>query len=73
MSRRMREEGTAILRVLINEHGRAERVELQKSAGSSRLDEAARRAVSQAAFKPYIEDGKALAVYVVIPIKFQLD
>jgi len=73
MSRRMKEEGTALMRVLVNEHGRAERVELKKSAGSSRLDEAARQAALRTVFKPYTEDGKALAVYVVIPITFQLD
>lgn len=73
MSRRMREEGTAVLRVLVNARGRAERVELQKSAGSSRLDEAAKQAVLRALFKPYVEDGKALPVFATIPIKFQLD
>ena len=73
MSRRMKEEGTVILRVLVNEQGRAERVELKKSAGSPRLDEAAKQAVLQAVFKPHIEDGKAIAVFVPIPIKFQLD
>jgi protein TonB len=73
MSRRMREEGTALLRVLVNTHGRAERVELQKSSGSTRLDEAAKQAVLRALFKPYVEDGKALPVFATIPIKFQLD
>jgi periplasmic protein TonB len=73
MSRRMREEGTAVLRVLVNARGRAERVELQKSTGSSRLDEAAKQAVLRTLFKPYLEDGKALPVFATIPIKFQLD
>jgi protein TonB len=73
MSRRMREEGTTLLRVLVNAHGRAERVELQKSSGSTRLDEAAKQAVLRALFKPYIEDGKALPVFATVPIKFQLD
>lgn len=73
MSRRMREEGTAVLRVLVNARGRAERVELQKSTGSPRLDEAAKQAVLRTLFKPYIEDGKALPVFATVPIKFQLD
>lgn len=73
ISRRMREEGTAILRVLVDARGRAERVELKKSTGSSRLDDAAKQAVLRALFKPHVEDGKALPVFTTIPITFQLD
>ena len=73
MSKRIGEEGRVLLRILVNEDGRPERVEVQKSSGSARLDEAARQAVMRALFKPYIEDGKALAVYALVPISFQLD
>jgi periplasmic protein TonB len=73
ISRRIGEEGKAILRVLVNEKGRPERVEVQKSSGSSRLDEAARQAVLRAIFKPFMEDGKAVAAFAIVPIKFQLD
>lgn len=69
----MGEEGKAMLRVLVNDKGRAERIEIQKSSGSPRLDEAARQAVQRALFKPYMEDGKPVAVFAVIPISFQLD
>jgi protein TonB len=72
-SKRIGEEGRVLLRVLVNEDGRPERVEVQKSSGSARLDEAARQAVLRALFKPYLEDGKALAVYALVPISFQLD
>jgi protein TonB len=72
-AKRLGEEGKVMLRVLVNEKGRPERVEIQKSSGSARLDEAARQAVLRALFKPYIEDGKAFAVFAVIPIKFQLN
>ncbi|MBB5201489.1 energy transducer TonB [Glaciimonas immobilis] len=71
-AKRMGEEGKVILRVLINEKGRAEHVEIQKSSGSGRLDEAARQALQRALFKPYMEDGKALPVYAIVPINFQL-
>jgi periplasmic protein TonB len=73
LSRRMGEQGKVILRVLVNDKGRAERIELQRSSGVARLDEAARNAVARAVFKPYLEDGKAIAVYVIVPIGFQLD
>ncbi|WP_395823417.1 energy transducer TonB [Collimonas sp.] len=72
VSKRMGEEGKSIIRVLINDKGLAERAEVQKSSGSSRLDEAARQAVMRALFKPYMEDGKALPVFAIVPINFQL-
>lgn len=72
VSKRMGEEGKSVIRVLINEKGRAERVEVQKSSGSSRLDDAAKQAVMRALFKPYMEDGKPLPVFAIVPINFQL-
>jgi protein TonB len=71
-SRRMGEQGVVTLRVLVNEKGYAEQASIQKSSGSSNLDEAGRAAVMRALFKPYIEDGKAQPVYVVVPINFQM-
>jgi len=72
-SRRMGEEGKAVLRVLVNDKGRPERVEVQQSSGSARLDEAARQAVLRALFKPFMEDGRPVPAYAVVPIRFQLD
>tara|TARA_R110001599_G_scaffold353676_1_gene595080 strand:- start:108212 stop:108898 length:687 start_codon:yes stop_codon:yes gene_type:complete len=69
---RMGNEGTVTLRVLINDRGRADKVEIQKSSGSLRMDEAARAAVLRATFRPYLEDGKAIAVYAIVPINFTL-
>jgi periplasmic protein TonB len=73
LSRRLGEQGKVMLRILVNEKGRPERVDLQQSSGSVRLDEAARQAVLHALFKPHIEDGKAVAVYAIVPIKFELN
>jgi periplasmic protein TonB len=73
IARRMGEEGKAVLRVLVNDKGRPERVDLQQTSGSARLDEAARQAVLRAVFKPFIEDGKAVSAYAIVPIRFQLD
>lgn len=72
VSRRMGETGVVTLRVLVNEKGYAEQASVQKSSGSSNLDEAGRAAVMRALFKPYVEDGKAQPVYVVVPINFQM-
>lgn len=72
MSRRMGEEGKVTLRVLVNEKGQAEKVDVQKSSGSNRLDEAAKVAILRAIFKPYLEDGKALTVIATATISFSL-
>ena len=73
ISRRMGEEGQVVLRVLVDAKGHPERVEVQKSSGKPRLDEAGRQAVLRALFRPHIDDGQAVAVYVIVPIKFQLN
>ena len=73
MSRRMGEEGKVTLRVLVNEKGVAEKVDIQKSSGSNRLDEAAKIAILHALFKPYLEDGKALTVIATATISFSLN
>ncbi len=73
LARRKGEEGKVVLRALINIKGRPEGVEIQTSSGSARLDEAARQAVLRAVFKPHLEDGQAVMVYAIVPIKFQLD
>ncbi len=70
---RMGNEGTVTLRVLINEKGRADKVEIQKSSGSLRMDDAARDAVMRALFKPYLEDGKPTPAYAIVPINFTLN
>lgn len=73
IARRLGEEGLVTLRVLVNARGRPERIDLQKSSGSARLDDAARKAASRAVFKPHIENGQAVAVFAIVPIRFQLD
>jgi protein TonB len=73
LSRRMGEEGKVVLRVLINERGRADRIDVHQSSGSARLDQAAREAVELSRFKPYIENGRAIAVFAIIPIAFNLE
>jgi protein TonB len=72
MARRMGESGIVMLRVLIGAKGQAEQVTVQKSSGSDKLDEAGRQAVLRALYKPYIEDGRAIPVYALVPINFQL-
>ena len=69
-SRAAREEGLVLLRVLVDDNGRAQSVEVLRSSGHSRLDEAARTAVRRALFKPHVENGVARAALVTVPIEF---
>lgn len=58
VSRRMEEEGTVQLRILVGVDGQVVRAEVEKSSGYGRLDEAARAALSKCQFKPGTVDGK---------------
>ena len=73
MARRMGEEGKVVMRVLVNDKGQAEKIDIQQSSGSQRLDDAARIAIQRALFKPYIEDGKAIAMIATATINFAID
>jgi protein TonB len=71
-SRRIREQGLVMLRVLIDASGHATAVEIYKSSGHPRLDEAARAAVARAVFKPYMDGGTARAAAAFVPVEFTL-
>lgn len=73
VSRRLREQGLVVLRVLVDERGRAERLHVHRSSGHQRLDQAALEAVKRAEFKPYVANGLIQRVYVLVPIEFALN
>jgi periplasmic protein TonB len=70
-ARALKQRGTVTLRVLVDTEGHAREVNLHRTSGYRILDDAARKAVLEAQFKPYMENGHALAVYVLIPIEFE--
>lgn len=72
-SRRLREQGLVVLKVVIDERGAASSIEIETSSGHARLDDAAREAVLRAAFRPYVEDGEPRRALVLIPIEFALN
>jgi len=73
MSRRMREQGRVILRVLVNTAGRADEVQLRTSSGSGRLDDAARETVKRWRFVPAKQGNDPVPAWVLIPISFRLE
>jgi protein TonB len=58
VSRRMEEQGTVVLEMLIDVDGHVSDSKVANSSGHPRLDEAAREALSLCKFKPGTIDGK---------------
>jgi protein TonB len=69
-SARLRESGTVTIRVYIDENGVPGDVQVSKSSGFARLNEAAVAAVRQARFKPYVENGRPTGGWAFIPLVF---
>lgn len=72
MSRRLREEGTVLLRVTVSETGMPLVVKISRSSGYSRLDDAARQTVKGWRFEPARQGATAIRASVLVPIIFQL-
>ena len=73
LSQRNNETGRVLIRVYIDEAGLARTVQVNRSSGHPRLDEAALAAVQKARFKPYTENGVAVAGWAYIPLDFELE
>jgi len=69
-SQRSRERGTVLLRVLVDVLGRPAEIQVERSSGYARLDDAARHAVEKALFRPHEVNGVAQPAQVLIPIEF---
>jgi TonB family protein len=69
-SRRKRERGTCLLRVMVDSSGHPAQIQVERSSGYERLDSAAREAVEKALFHPYEVNGIAQPAQVLIPIEF---
>jgi len=71
-SARLKESGKTVVRVFVDEAGMARDAQVAVSSGFARLDESALTAVRNARFKPFVENGRAVAGWVFIPIEFEL-
>ena len=73
LSKRLGEEGTVRLNILVNPDGSVAQLELLESSGHPRLDRSAMATVrSQWKFEPARQGGRAVAAWVVVPIQFTL-
>ena len=73
LSRRHREQGRVVLRVFVGVDGSAEKIEVQTSSGSPRLDVAAEEAVRAWRFVPARQGDKPVPAWVNVPINFKLE
>lgn len=73
VSRRLKEQGTVILRVLITLQGTAEKIEIHTSSTHPLLDQAALDAVQSWRFVPGRRNGTAEAMWFTIPVRFILE
>lgn len=72
-SKRLGEEGTVVIRVLITAEGRAEKAEIRTSSGYARLDDTALTTVKAWRFVPGKRNGLPEAMWFNVPIRFVLD
>ena len=72
LSRRLREEGEVMLRVLVAADGQPKRIEVRTGSGSERLDRAAEDAVARWRFVPARRGESAVEAWVLVPIVFKL-
>jgi protein TonB len=72
LSNRRHETGTASVRFVVGLNGKLENIELAKSSGYSRLDDAAVAAVHASACKPYLENGQPIRAAFTQPFNFNL-
>lgn len=73
LSKREREQGTVMLRVLVSAAGRADQVLIERSSGHRRLDEAAQDVVLKRwRFAPARKGEETISAWVLVPIQFEL-
>ena len=68
-----RQEGIVTIRALIGESGEARQIRLHASSGYPLLDKAALQAVGEWQFAPETVDGRPVAAWVEVPVRFEID
>lgn len=72
IARRKGYEGTVVLEVLVNPHGKVADSRIFRSCGHSVLDKAAMKSIRNWLFEPGMRGDKKVEMWVKVPIKFQL-
>ena len=69
-ARRLGEEGLVILRVLVNPSGASQSVQVYRSSGHPRLDEAAVQAILRWTFVPAERGRRPVMAWLLVPVRF---
>jgi protein TonB len=72
LARKKGYEGTVVLSVLVDKNGQVDNLWVFTSSGYRLLDNAAVNAVRKWAFEPGMKGNKKVAMWVKVPIRFQL-
>jgi len=72
LSRRAKEQGVVLLKVLVSTDGKAERLQVEESSGFDRLDDAALKTVAKWRFMPATQAGQPREAWVIVPVTFSL-
>jgi protein TonB len=72
-ARRLREQGSVLLRVELDERGRIDSARVEKPSGSARLDDAALAAVRDWRCNPALREGKPVRAIALQPFNFVLE
>tara|TARA_R100000656_G_scaffold98603_1_gene71528 strand:- start:171 stop:797 length:627 start_codon:yes stop_codon:yes gene_type:complete len=72
LSRRLREQGTVILEILIKANGTVGEIKIKQSSGFKRLDETAVKAVSRWRYLPATQGGQKIDFWYEQPVEFNL-
>jgi protein TonB len=73
MAKRLRLQGTVLLRVMVDEDGRAQDLAVIESSGTPLLDRAALDAVRAWTFVPARRGEQAVSAAVNVPVRFVLN
>lgn len=68
-----REQGTTVVKALVNADGRVSRAMIDRSSGFADLDNGALRSIERWSFRPGTRNGTPEARWVKVPIVFQLN
>ena len=66
-------EGRTELKILINQVGIVQEIEVKESSGYKKLDQAAQAAVKQWQFDPAQQEKSEISSWIIVPIKFELN
>jgi protein TonB len=73
LSRRLKEQGTVYLQVLVLKNGKVGQLKLKQSSGFARLDQSALNAVRGWTYQPALKLGQPIDFWFVQPVVFNLN